>query len=285
MKLFKPINTCMLAFVLLIILNSCKHKSEQKQYESVLSSFKYKTYKGISKTVVPPLLLTYNLEGINKDSVAFSEEIVRLLLGYYWAISGNTTFAFAEGNITKEFSKDANFVALSHMLIAVAMYEKGWKNIAKEESNKGVSILNKTPNGEYTKIEITGFHFIIGSLCIYEKNYEAAKFHFAGFAALTGFDWTYTLVDAMGDLNQGNIKTGLQKIKRLSDDPSVPQEIRTTLKTTIAEVEKTTGNVDSALFWPKVVSEVVYKQLKNVSKNGIGHFFNLIDKVKSKINL
>ncbi len=274
---------CLIAILLVVNFSACKKKSEQKQYESVLSSFKYKTYKKVSKTVIPPLILAQNLN--KNDSIIVSEEIVRLLLGYYWAISGNTTFAFAEGNITKDFSKDVNFIALSHMLIAVGMYEKGWKNLAHEESNKGVDILNKTPNGKYTKIELTGFHFILGSLSIYEKNFDAARFHFAGFAALTGFNWTYTLVDAMGEIDKGNYQTGLQKIKKLSDDPSVPEEIRTTLKTTIAEVEKTTGDVDSALFWPRAVSEIIYRQLKEVSKNGIGTFFELIENVKRKINL
>jgi hypothetical protein len=284
MKTLKIVFNSTIAIIFVISLNSCRKKSELKQYESVLSSFKYKLYKGVSETVIPPLLFTYNLDNRNKDSLVVSEEIIRLLLGYYWAVTGNTTFAFAEGNITKDFSKDANYVSLSHMLIAVGMYEKGWKNIAKGESNKGIDILNKTPNGKYTKIELMGFHFIIGTLCIYEKNFDAARFHFAGFALLTGFDWTYTLVDAMGDINQGNTQTGLQKIKKLSDDPSVPEEIRTTLKKTISEVEKITGNVDSALFWPSVVSEVIYKQLKDVSKNGIGVFFNLIDRIKKKIN-
>jgi hypothetical protein len=285
MKTLKIVFYSTLAFVFLINFNSCKKKSELKQYESVLSSFKYKLYKGVSETVIPPLLFTYNLDNSNKDSLVVSEEIIRLLLGYYWAVSGNTTFAFAEGNITKDFSKDANYISLSHMLIAVGMYEKGWKNIAKGESNKGIDILNKTPNGKYTKFELTGFHFIIGTLCIYEKNFDAARFHFAGFASLTGFDWTYTLVDAMGDINQGNTQTGLQKVKKLSEDPSVPEEIRTTLKKTIAVVEKTTGNVDSALFWPSLVSKVIYKKLKDVSKNGLGTFFDLIDRIKTKINL
>jgi hypothetical protein len=283
MKILKTFFTCFLTIVILLNLFSCKKKSEQKQYESVLSSIKYKTYKGVSKTVVPPLLLVQNLN--KNDSAVVTEEIVRLLLGYYWAVSGNTTFAFAEGNITKDFSKDENYVSLSHMLIAVGMYEKGWKNIAKIESEKGIAILNKSPNGKYSKIELTGFHFILGSLSIYEKNYDAARFHFAGFASLTGFNWTYTLVDAMGDVDKGNIKTGLQKIKKLGDDPSVPEGIRSTLKTTIAEVEKTTGSVDSALFWPRAVSEILYNQLKTVSKNGIGAFFDLIETVKRKINL
>ncbi len=283
MKISKQILICILTITIILNLNSCKNKSEQKQYESVLSSFKYKTYKKVSETVVPPILLTQNFN--KRDTAIVTEEIVRLFLGYYWAISGNTTFAFAEGNITKDFSKDANYVALSHMLIAVGMYEKGWKNIAKIESNKGIDILSKTPNGKYTKIELTGFHLILGSLCISEKNYDAARFHFAGFASLTGFNWTYTLVDAMGDVDKGNVQMGLQKIKKLGDDPSVPEEIRLSLKKTIIEVEKTTGNVDSALFWPKLISEVIYKQLKNVSKNGIGQFFELIDNIKRKINL
>lgn len=283
MKNIKTIIKYLIAILLVLNFSACKKKSEQKQYESVLSSFKYKTYKGVSKTVIPPLILAQNFN--KKDSIIVSEEIVRLLLGYYWAISGNTTFAFAEGNITKDFSKDVNYIALSHMLIAVGMYEKGWKNIAHEESNKGVDILNKTPDGKYTKIELTGFHFILGSLSIYEKNFDAARFHFAGFASLTGFNWTYTLVDAMGEVDKGNYQTGLQKIKKLSDDPSVPEEIRTTLKATITEVEKTTGNVDSALFWPRAVSEIIYRQLKDVSKNGIGAFFELIETVKKKINL
>jgi hypothetical protein len=285
MRPIKKILLVLLAALLIPTFYSCKKKSELRQYKRVLSSFKYKAYKGVSETVIPPLLLASNLDNINNKRQVVSEEIVRLLLGYYWAVSGNATFAFAEGNITIDKSKDVNYIALSHMLIAVGMYERGWKNLAKGESEKGIELLNKTPNEKYSNIELTGFHFIIGSLCIYEKNYEAAKFHFAGFAALTGMDWTYTLVDGMTDINNGKLQSGLQKIKKLSEDPSVPEEIRISLKKSIEEVEKTTGKVDSALFWPRVFYSVIYDKLKDVTKNGIGLYFDLIESAKKKINL
>jgi len=293
MKIFKVYTnmlTCkyftgrLLILTLILFLISCSHRSELKQYEAVKKSIKYKTYKALSEKVIPPLMLSYNFENLINKQKIISEEIVRLLLGYYWAVSGNTTFAFAEANITKEISDDFNFISLAHMLTAICMYEKGWKHIAKGESEKGIDILNKNPDSKYAEIELTGFHFIIGTLCIYENNFEAARFHFAGFAAMTGFYWTYKLVDGMGEIKQGNIKTGLLKIKELSEDNSVPDEIRKFLFDTIAEAEKSTGKIDSASFWPHLVSQVIFEQLKSVKKNSLDTYFQIIEKVKNKVN-
>jgi hypothetical protein len=107
---------------------------------------------------------------------------------------------------------------------------------------------------------------ILGSLMMKDKKFDAARFHFAGFGQATGINWPYQLVDAIADIESGKIQQGLQKIKRMSQDPAVPVEVREILAKAISDVEKNTGgDVDSSLFWPKAILGILVDQLKDSS--------------------
>jgi len=272
--------------VLLIFLFSCKNKNpEQKEYDSMLSSLKYKSYKTLSENTIPPLILLYNTTG-HADEPKISEDVLRLLLGYSWAVGGRPDYAIAESNIIMDISasnKDVKF--LTHSLAAIALYEKGWKSLAIDESRKGKALLNKMPKSNELQLNAMAFHIITGTLCLYEENYQGARFHFAGFNITSKIEWPYLIVDAMADIKEGKVKQGLRKIKKISKSKSTPETIKKSLTETLIKTEKKSETVDAKLFWTKQTSLALYDEIKNSAVPGIVRVANLLENLSEKLKI
>jgi hypothetical protein len=90
----------------------------------------------------------------------------------------------------------------------------------------------------------------------------------------------------MADIEKGDLQMGLTKIKKMSEDPAVPAELRTILANTIANVEKKVGGeVDSSLFWPKAISGILLEQLKKSGVKEIEATAETLQKLKEKLSL
>ncbi len=267
----------------LFLLGCGGKKTERELYEEVRSSFKYKTYKAVSEKL--PIALVY-AKGVTDEQKQQDEIYMRILLGYSWAITKKDAFAFAEADIVIEKSKNPGEKFLAHSINSIMMYENGWQDLAKEESAMANGAVNKNPDNDTIKLQMAVFHLTMGTLSIKDKNYKAARFHFAGFGQVTDIHWPYQIVDAMADIDAGDVQTGLKKIKIISQDPAVPPEIRLILANAIAEIEKNTGgDVDSSLFWPKAISGILLDQLKKSSVKEIKDAAESLDKLKEKLTM
>ncbi len=269
---------------LLVLISGCGgKKTERELYEEVRSSFKYKTYKTLSGSLSYDIIVAHEVGVKAKPE---DELYMRLLLGYSWAITKKDAFAFAESDIVSERSKTPSEKFLAHSINAIVMYENGWKDLAKEESALANGAVNKNPADNSVKLQVAVFHLLMGSLMIKDKNFDAARFHFAGFGQATDIHWPYQLVDAMADIEKGDVQTGLKKIKKMSQDPAVPAELRVALADLITDVEKNTGgNVDSSLFWPRAISGILLDQLKKSGNKEIEAAAGKLDQLKQKLNL
>ncbi len=264
------------------MVSGCKDKTEREQYEEVRSSFKYKTYKALSENVKYDMIV---VQEVPIHATKENELYMRLLLGYSWAIMKKDAFAFAESDIVTERSTVPSEKFLAHSINAIAMYENGWVGLAKEESALANGALNKSPENDTLKLQVAVFHLVMGALSIKDKNFDAARFHFAGFGQATDIHWPYQLVDAMADIQNKDLQTGLKKIKRMSEDPAVPVQLRVLLVNALTEVEKTGGDVDSSLFWPRAVSSILIDQLKDSGVKEIQAAGETLQKLKEKLTL
>lgn len=278
----KRLLTLWIPFSILFIA-SCSSPTERELYEKQIDNFSYKTYKTLSGTTIGPAILIYN-STVN-DSGRINTDYARILLGYSWSIAQKSDFSFAEANLVIDNSKDENAVALAHILLSIGMYENGWKQVAKEESDLGMKKFGKNMAQGQAQTELLIIHLLAGSVSVYDRNFDMARFHFAGIGQLTGINWPYLMIDAIGDIDSGDYQKGLVKLKNASQDQSVPAEIRTALADLIKEVEKTTGNVESPLMIPKLVGKYLIDELKNSTSKEIKSLFGLSDDLKSKVSL
>lgn len=288
-KIFEEINSfkkyCFLFFIVFLFSCGGGTDPEQKEYDSMCSSLKYKSYKTLSENTIPPLLLVYNSTA-HEDELVISEGVLRLLIGFSWAVSDKPAYAVAESKIIQDLSNnDKDLMVLAHSLEALALYEKGLKTLAYSESRKASTLMNEMPAAKSTEMKKVAFHMLLGTLCIYEKNFQGARFHFAAFDAVTKMEWPYLICDAMADYNEGKIKQAIKKLKAISENTDVPEEVRNSLKETLEIVEKETGDVDAQLFWPKLISKALYNSIKTSAIEGIDKISELMQNIQDKLSI
>jgi len=272
--------------LLLLFTFSCKpHNPEEKKLDALESNLKYKSYKTLSENTLPPVVLLYNSTNpaVNPD---ISEGVMRLLLGYSWIVSNQPDFAIAESKIIDDLStNDKDLKILDHSLAAMAMYDKGWKSLAADEAEKGSVLFMKLPNDTDTKLKAMTFHLIQGTLCVYQENYERARFHFLAFGNISKINWPCQLVEALADMKYNDVKSGLKKIKLISLNKTLPDTLRQPFKELIVKTDKDTGKIDSKIFWPRLVSFAMYAGIRNSAIDDIGKVCDLLAHLNKKLKI
>lgn len=261
----------LLAFIIIALTTSCGSNRERKEYEEELDKIGNKTYAGISGNALGPALLIYNT-GM-EEKFAVKEDYARLLIGYSFLVSGKPGFTFKEANMVIEDNQDQSAVAMAHLLLSMGMYEKEWPGIAEEEAEKGIAVLG-TQKGKEAENEQIIIHLIAGSAGVYTKNFALARLHFQKLGDLTGETWIFTLVDAAGDIQEGDIQKGLKKIKAASEDETIREEVRKVFKELITEIEKESGDIESPLFWPRLILKTGFSEL---GKSASPHLKQIIE--------
>ncbi|HEY5823171.1 MAG TPA: hypothetical protein VIT44_02325 [Cyclobacteriaceae bacterium] len=276
-----------IVLALCILFAGCSSKTlrkQRKQYEKATSGVKYKGYKTASKFAMAGSLEVYNRQ--QPDSLQIHTPYAHLLLGYFWSISGKSTFAFAEAEIVEEKSNesnDAHVKYLAQSLRSITMDQAGWHKLATEESTKARQNVstNQVPKGKY---EAAVIYLLMGTVYIKEKDFEKARFFWSGFTTETGISWPYQICDAAADFQGGNVQQGLQKVKIIAQDPAVPKPIRDELAVEIGKVETNAGtSVNSSLFWPSTIGKIIWQEFRNSSHQSLSKFAKSIEDVGSKL--
>ncbi|MBT1689886.1 hypothetical protein [Dawidia soli] len=271
--------TAVLSVFSLLYFSACSdEKTQREQYEDATSGLTFSTYKTTSSTIVGPAVTLYNSQ--KEDSLpSIDPAYVHLLLGYGWTVSGKHAMAFAEADLTQE-EGDTTAQYLARSLRSIAMYEQGWDSLAHEEAAHSKKLLRPDSQAAY---EVATFYVIMALAQAYDKDFAQAKFYFAGFANETGIHWPYKLTDAIDDFQHNRLQEGLIKMKALSQDPDVPPVLQQALAEQLTVIEEKAGDVNSSLFWPRLISAVVLEQLKKSSNSEIGKVVQMAERLRGKI--
>ena len=270
-----------------ILLAGCSSNSLRKQrkhYKKATSGMKYKGYKTASKFALSESMGAFNR--LQPDSLQIHTPYAHLFLGYFWSISGKSSFAFAEADIVEEKSNESNDSQLKYLaqsLRSITMYQAGWEKLAADESMKA---RQNAPTGQVSrhKNEVAVVYLLMGSLYVKEKDFDKARFFWGGFANETGILWPYQVCDAAGDFQAGNVQQGLQKVKTISQDLAVPKPVRDELAAQIKKVEVTAGSsVNSSLFWPSILGKIIWQEFRSSSQQSLNKFAKTIEDVCKKL--
>jgi hypothetical protein len=279
--MFKVKTLCqlVLAFLLAVCWSACSdEKTQREKYEDATSGIRFSTYKTTSGAAVGPAVSLYNSQ--KTDSLPpLDPAYAHLLLGYGWTVSGKASLAFAEADLAQD-QGDSTARYLATSLRAIAMYEQGWDSLAHEESTRLQLMRKPGTDAEY---EAAIFYMLMGLVKAYEKDFAQSKFFWAGFANETQIHWPYKLTDAIDDLQHNRLQEGLIKLKALSQDPAVPPALQQALAEQITLIEAKAGDVNSRLFWPKLISAVVLEQLKKSSNTQVAAVVQMVEGVREKI--
>lgn len=245
---------------------------------------KYEGYKTTSKYALAGSMDAFNRQ--QPDSLQIQAPYAHLFLGYFWSVSGKSSFAFAEANMVEEKSEKSNDPQLKYLaqsLRSITMYQAGWDKLAADESMKARQNFSPEQVSAH-RHEVAVIYLLIGTLYVKEKDFDKARFFWGGFANQTGIQWPYHVCDAAGDFQAGNVQQGLQKVKTITQDPAVPKPIRDELAVQLQKVEAAAGtSVNSSWFWPSIIGKIIWQEFRNSSRQSLNKFANTIEDVTVKL--
>lgn len=273
------------AVLLTVALAACGNKSETEQLAELRGGIAYTQYRRLSENGLPGGLAAYqkglqwtgenwasNGRTLNneasKSPVAdlpkgdFSQAelcVVHVLLAYGALIANKNTLALAESDIVEAQSCGAFDRAAATSLRAVVFQREQWPGLARLEGEKAWALPTQAGEDLPPAEHVMVLHAALAYFAASEQEWERAQLHFDALGQLAGQPWFAQLPPAGIAFRQGRTRDGLIALKKLSVDPSAPADVRKELVALIAKVEAKGGDVDSAVFMPRLVATLSWE--------------------------
>lgn len=241
------------------LISACSKKSETEQLADMRDSFTYSKYALLSENGLALGLKAYQqgviLSGEEKMPEITAQDIclARTLLAYGALISDKNTVALAESDLIDKENCDLVMRGAAGSLRSVVFHREQWPGLATEEAQKSQSLLENTSDKETADTQLMVFHLALGSNAVMKDDYTRAQVHADALGLLMEAPWLGKLATATIHFKEGNVTDGVRDVKRLSEDATVPPEIRGELAKGIQEIEAKTGNVDAPGFMMRVL--------------------------------
>jgi hypothetical protein len=242
-----------------VFLTACSKKSETEQLTDMRDSFTYSKYALLSENGLALGLKAYQqgvkLSGSEQMPAITQNEVclARTLLAYGALVANKNKIALAESDLIDKENCDTFMRGAAGSLRGVIFHREKWPGLAAEETQQSQSLLATVSNKETADTQLMALHLALGSNAVMQKDYERAQVHADALALVMETPWLGKLAQASIHFKEGKVTDGVRDVKRLSEDQSVPPEIRAELAKGIQEIESKTGNVDAPAFMTRVL--------------------------------
>jgi hypothetical protein len=258
-----------LIMLLAIVCVGCKSKTEVEQLAEYRDSLVYSKYHFLSEKGFVVGLQAYQksieVSGAEKLPELTPQDIciARIVMAYGALISDKRKIALAEADIVSASQCESFNLAAASALRSVIFQRETWPALAAAENEQAKTLLGKGSSAADTETEMLVFHLAMGLSAVQDKNFAQALVHLDAVGLLLGQPWLGKLGAATLSLQQGEMTKGVRDIKRLSEDNSVPPEVRSELVKGIALVEQKTGNVDLPGFMARALMFALWDAAKS----------------------
>lgn len=271
-----------MAFMLAIFVG-CKAKTEAEQLAEYRDSLVYTKYHFLSEKGFVLGLKAYQKSIELSESEKLPELtpaeicVARVVMAYGALVSDKRKVALAEADMVTA-NKCENFnLAAASTVRSVIFHREKWPELAAAENEQAKKLLGEGSSAADTETKIMVFHLAMGLSSVLDKNYDRALVHLDAIAVLLGQPWLGKLGSATLSLKQGDVTKGVREIKRLSEDQSVPAEVRSELLEGIALIESKTGNVDAPGFMARALAIALWDAAKNEGPKGLSTLIGFVD--------
>lgn len=270
---------CLTATVALLTLAlaACGSKSETEQLAKLREGITYTQYRRLSENGLPGGLTAYqkglkwtgenwasNNPAADLPKGEFSEAdlcVVHVLMAYGALIANKNTIALAESDIVESQSCSPFNRAAATSLRAVVFQREQWPGLAKLEGEKAWALPKQAGEDLPPAEHMVVLHAALAYFAASEQEWERAQVHFDALGHLLGQPWFAQLPPVGIAFKEGRTRDGLSALKKLSADPTAPAEVRKELVALIAKVEAKGGDVDSAIFMPRLVATLTWEMI------------------------
>jgi hypothetical protein len=247
-----------------LFFTACSKKSETEQLADMRDSFTYSKYALLSENGLALGLKAYQ-QGVKISGSEQMPEITpneiciaRTLLAYGALVADKNKIALAESDLIDKENCDVFMRGAAGSLRGIIFHREKWPGLAAEETKKSQSLLATVSDKESADTQLMALHLALGSNAVMQKDYERAQVHADALALVMETPWLGKLAQATIHFKEGKVTDGVRDVKRLSEDPSVPENIRAELTKGIQEIESKTGSVDAPAFMGRVLIRGVW---------------------------
>jgi hypothetical protein len=267
LRLFFGITMMLLSVAGLI---GCTKDSEAEQLAELRDSFTYKQYRRVSEKGLAlglhGFLKASKVSGVKELPDVTPEElcVLRMVLAFAEVTRKKHTMALAETDIIesdKHCTQTDRTVATS--IRAIIFQNLEWPGLATEESRRARAGDMILP-GENFNERLIMMHLCLAYLYGSEKQWQKAKFHVDGIATMLELPWLSKVADFALAIEEKRVKDAIRIAQELSQDPSVPEEVRTYFAELYQDIG---GDFTRITTDPKYLVEMVTKVIWNAAKS------------------
>ena len=261
----------------------CKSKTEAEQLAEYRDSLVYTKYHFLSEKGFVLGLKAYQksveVSAAEKLPELTSNDIciARVVMAYGALISDKRKIALAEADMVSASQCKSFDLAAASTLRSVVFQREQWLGLAAAENEQAKTLLGKGSSSADTETEMLVFHLAMGLSAVQDKNFDRALVHVDAVGVLLGQPWLGKLGAATLSLQQGDVTKGVREIKRLSEDNSVPPEVRSELVKGIALIETKTGNVDLPGFMARALVFALWDVAKHEGPKSLSTLLGFVD--------
>lgn len=274
-----------------LLLTACGEKTEQQQLDALRDSFTYKRYRQVSHKGLPAAYATWALSSQLTNGKPVppltqgNECLVHALLGYSALTANRGTLAIAEADIVDALPACKDLDQISAALRSVAFQRLEWPQLARAQSERATygGPRSSAVNAEQALVQALVIHAVLGYAALADKDAARAQVHVEAIALILELPWLIELGNAGLAIQQGDLRQGLVALKRLSNDPHVPAEVRDYLQQVIGEIEAETGSVDSSLWTARVFAMIVWREARLHGPQGMRSLIGFVDQQNGKL--
>jgi len=258
-------------------------KSEQKKYYKLQKKWTYKAYRKISKESVRGITQAYNYQNKDEPENTLDRAYIHALLGFMWSTGLDANFAIAESRLSLQKANKLKDKYIAQTALSLAFYNKGWPELAREQSSKIKNNLEFKGFAHKYKKEQLFANLIVGSLAIREGDIQVTQDVFTKIAVETNKPWITTLAKTAALVMTGSVFDAASQFKDLVQDPYLTvyerEKITEIQQLVMSELdEKKKQNkilqlIDGLLF------DSIKNQSKAAYKNLLADLSNYIDNV------
>jgi hypothetical protein len=267
LRLISSLTLVMLSIGMLV---ACSKGSEAEQLAAMRDGFTYKQYRRVSENG-----LSFGLQAfLNASKAAGMEDVpevtpeelcvLRMALAFSEVTRKKYTVALAETDIIesdKHCTQVDRTVATS--IRAIIFQNLQWPTLAIAESRRARDA-DIPLSGESFNERLLMMHIALAYLYGSDKEWQKAKFHVDGIATMMELPWISKVADFALAVQEARIKDALRIAQALSQDPSVPADVRDYFASLYRDVG---GDVARMATDPKYLVEMMMQVIWNAAKS------------------
>lgn len=237
--------------------------SEQRKFDKLQKKWLYKAYRKISTESIRGITQVVNFSA--KEDSKLDRAEIHAILAFMWSLGLDADFAIADSKLALRKASTFKDQYIAEKALTLAMYNKGWVELASFKSNN----IDANPNfagfaEKYDKQQLIA-NLIVGSLAIREGNLSVVENTFAKVSKETNKPWIPTLAKTAALVLNGSLLDAPGHLTALLSDPSLTdyERVKISALSTLAADKITEKNKQKQ--FSQLVNGLLFDSLKSSS--------------------